>query len=62
MCHLEGFPSFPIARVCEPLASSPFVMSVADGALLSGLIVSVWVSAAIWRWATRALGNKGDND
>lgn len=35
--------------------SSPFRLSVADGAAVSALIVSVWVAAAIWRWMIRAV-------
>jgi hypothetical protein len=34
---------------------SPFRMSVADGAALSGAIIGVWVSAAIVRWLARVL-------
>lgn len=35
--------------------ASPFVMSLADGAALSGAIVSVWVSALIVRALARVL-------
>jgi hypothetical protein len=35
--------------------ASPFRMSVADGAALSGLIVGVWVTALICRTWSRAI-------
>lgn len=42
-------------------SGSPFVMSVADGALLSGAIISVWVSALIFRSFIRTvLGRNND--
>lgn len=52
----------PVVRVCEPVASSPFSMSVQDGAALSMLIISVWVSAAIFKWLARVVSDKGDKD
>lgn len=40
----------------------PFSMSVQDGALLSGLIVSVWVSALVFRYFIRMVRNPGEPD
>jgi len=42
--------------------ASPFRMSVADGAVLSGLIVGVWVAAFICRALVRSLFNDGSNE
>lgn len=44
------------------IPKSPFVMSVADGAELSSLILLVWLAGASARWAIRALSSKeGDS-
>lgn len=40
--------------------ASPFRLSVADGAAVSGLIIAVWVAAHYWRALTRALFSDGD--
>lgn len=39
----------------DTYTASPFRMSVEDGATLSGLIISVWVSALIGRWLIRVI-------
>lgn len=52
--------TYPVLKACEPLAVSPFSMSVADGVTLSGLILSVWVSALVFRWFIAALRGKGE--
>ena len=36
----------------------PFTMSIEDGAILSGLIISCWVSALIFRWFIRMLRDR----
>lgn len=56
----SGATTWPIIKACEPVVRSPFTMSVADGAQLSGLILSVWVSAAIFRWFIAAVRNRGE--
>lgn len=45
-----------------PPAPSPFVMSVQDGLQLSGLILVVWVAAAVFRWLIRVVwsGSEGE--
>lgn len=40
--------------------ASPFRLSVADGAAVSGLIIAVWVAAHYWRVMSRALFSDGD--
>ena len=40
---------------CELQSESPFVMSVADGATLSFLIVGVWAVAFYWRSLVKAV-------
>lgn len=42
--------------------SGPFVMSVADGATLSFLIIGVWVTAAIFRWMYGVVFSNRDAD
>lgn len=42
------------------LPRSPFVMSVEDGAALSGMIILVWVGAMIFRWFIRTLQDRGE--
>lgn len=44
----------------DAYTASPFRLSVADGAVVSGLIVAVWVSAFYWRAMVRALFSDGD--
>lgn len=61
-CVLEGYPPIAIAPVCRVVDYSPFSMPAADGVLLSGLILSVWVSAAVFRWLVRTVYDRGDND
>lgn len=39
----------------DTYTASPFRMSVADGAVLSGLIIAVWVAAFIARALVRSL-------
>lgn len=64
MCTYSAEPgkNFPVIKVCEPPARSPFSMSVDDGAALSMLIIGVWVSAAIFKWLARVVSDKGDKD
>jgi hypothetical protein len=40
---------------------SPFRLSVADGAAVSGLIIAVWVAAFYWRALVRALFSDADS-
>lgn len=40
--------------------ASPFRLSVADGAAVSGLIIAVWVAALYWRSLVRALSADAD--
>lgn len=61
-CVIEGYPPVAIASVCQFRDGSPFSMSAVDGALLAGLIISVWVSAAVFRWFYRAVYNGGSDD
>lgn len=62
-CVLSNAPYvYPVVRVCEPPTKSPFTMTLADGIQLSGLVIAVWVSAAIFRWLVRALGDKGETE
>ena len=46
--------------VVHQLNLAPFAMSVEDGALLSGLILSVWISALVFRFFIRTLRDKGE--
>jgi hypothetical protein len=41
------------------MTASPFRLSVADGAILSSLIVSVWVTGAIARWLVDVIRDRG---
>lgn len=41
---------------------NPFVMSVADGAALSALILGVWVSAVVCRYLVKTVFTTSDAD
>lgn len=63
-CSVTGFTApFAVIEVCQKNTASPFVMSVADGAALSSLIVSVWVAGLIFRSFIKAVkpSNDGEN-
>lgn len=53
---------WPVVRTCTPAPVGPLSMSVQDGAALSMLIISVWVSAAIFKWLARVVSDRGDKD
>lgn len=53
---------YPVHLQCEVLTKSPFVMSVADGAQLTGLILAVWASAYAFRMLINVVRDKGEND
>ena len=40
----------------------PFVMSVADGATLSFLVIGVWLTAAAFRWMYGMVSSNHDAD
>lgn len=44
-----------VLQGCEMRTDSPFVMSVTDGAVLSFLVIAVWVAAFFWRQAGRVV-------
>lgn len=48
---------YPVVRLCNEATTSPFVLSVADGAVLSALIISVWVSAMVFRSFIKAVSH-----
>lgn len=59
-CYSKNNGNYAIVKNCEPSVLSPFTMPVSDGLQLSALILSVWVSAAIFRWLVAAVRNRGD--
>lgn len=52
--------NFPIIQLCDPTRASALDLSLDDGILISGLILSVWVSAAVFRWLAAAVSSKGE--
>lgn len=49
------------AQEVDQNTASPFRLSVADGAVVSGLIIAVWVAAFIWRALIRVLSSDADS-